>query len=225
MNEDPETVLQNLWEDLEDAKSKLNSIRRDEEHSKVGKILTGVENTLNDVDNKISELIDSEDYGSSNKNPLISKTSSLKTEIDIIKSALKKKKEDWNKNELNRKFNAGEKMSGIERKQATRNALLSQNKEVDMHGDIINEIGKNVGHINNNLDIAGKEIINQGEQINRVNEQALEGLKEVKRTDRIISQMSFRQKCMKFAMFSVEILLGIFDVVWLFYWVFHKKND
>ena len=104
--------------------------------------------------------------------------------------------------------------------------IMDQHKETDFQGNMIDSIASNIKSANNNLVNVNTELKNQWEQMNRIQDHAANTESEVKQTEKIMTWMERRQKCMKIVGEFAVVILGIFDLVWLIFWLikfFGKK--
>ena len=180
------------------------------------KMLDNLERDGEDLD---SEIQDSSIL--SNKKPLLNKLGQSKGDLEIAKNNLNKKKSQWQTKYNIELLKAGQ-LQGADRMKTERDMIVEQHKETDIQGDIINEIASNVKGANENLVGINSELRNQGEQIQRIHNTALDAQKDVNQADTKITQMTKRQKCMKIVAALAIILFGIFDVVLLVYMVLKK---
>ena len=105
--------------------------------------------------------------------------------------------------------------------------IKGQIQETDYQGEIISSIASNVKDTNKNLEGINTELKQQGEQINRVQGTAMSAEKEVKQTEKIMTKMERRQKCMKIVGGFAVIIFAIFDLFWFIFWLiilFFYKN-
>ena len=100
--------------------------------------------------------------------------------------------------------------------------ILDQHKETDYQGNIIDSIASNIKDTNKNLEGINTELKDQGEQMNRIHDHAMNAETEVKHTEKIMTKMERRQKCMKIIGVLAVIIFGIFDVAWLIFWLVKK---
>ena len=207
--------LKTLGNDIERLKNKID--RLDENGD--------VYQTKNDIEtyeknyNRLSEKLNDITEGESNlEKPLISKVNQMKSDLEIILNLINRKKEA-----IKRKYNIellknGE-LTGADKIKTERDMIMDQHKETDFQGNMIDSIASNVKSANNNLVNINTELKNQGEQMNRIQDHVANAESEVKQTEKIMTRMERRQKCMKIVGGFAVVILGIFDLVWLIFWV------
>ena len=207
--------LKTLGNDIERLKNKID--RLDENGD--------VYQTKNDIEtyeknyNRLSEKLNDITEGESNlEKPLISKVNQMKSDLEIILNLINRKKEA-----IKRKYNIellknGE-LTGADKIKTERDMIMDQHKETDFQGNMIDSIASNIKGANNNLVNINKELKNQGEQMNRIQDHVANAESEVKQTEKIMTRMERRQKCMKIVGGFAVVILGIFDVVWLIFWL------
>ena len=207
--------LKTLGNDIERLKNKID--RLDENGD--------VYQTKNDIEtyeknyNRLSEKLNDITEGESNlEKPLISKVNQMKSDLEIILNLINRKKEA-----IKRKYNIellknGE-LTGADKIKTERDMIMDQHKETDFQGNMIDSIASNIKGANNNLVNINTELKNQGEQMNRIQDHVANAESEVKQTERIMTRMERRQKCMKIVGGFAVVILGIFDVVWLIFWL------
>ena len=100
--------------------------------------------------------------------------------------------------------------------------ILEQHKETDYHGNIINSIASNIKDTNRNLEGINTELKNQGDQMNRIHDHAMNANTQVMQTEKIMTKMERRQKCMKIIGGIAVVVLGLADAAWLIYWIITK---
>ena len=113
-------------------------------------------------------------------------------------------------------------MTGSDKIKTERDMLMGQHKETDYQGEIIDSIASNIKGANTNLVGINTELKNQGEQMNRIQDHALNAEAEVKQTEKIMTKMERRQKCMKIIGGLAVVVFGIFDVFWLIFFITKK---
>lgn len=175
-----------------------------------------IENMKQEFENIESEINDSSSV--SNTKPLLNKLSSYKSDLEICENKLNKKREQWKDAERMNRFAKGE-LTGSERYKTEREMILDQHKETDIQGEMINSIATNIKSANQNLTNINTELNEQGDQINRVQKKVLDEETQVKQTDRIMTGMERRQKCMKVVGGIAVVLFGIFDIFWAIFWL------
>ena len=178
--------------------------------------LTKLEQEAEDLD---SEIQDSSAL--SNKKPLINRLSQSKTDLDIAKRKLNEKKSQWQTKYNIELLKAGQ-LQGADRMKTEKDMILEQHRETDIQGDMINEIANNVKGANENLVGINSELRNQGEQIQRIHNTALDAQKDVNQADKQINQMTKRQKCMKVTAGLAIVLMAILDVFLVIFMVLKK---
>lgn len=216
---DPEQDIKEIESILKDLKEQVDThiVKSDDFEEK--RILDQINKELKDVDKKISDLNDTlGDMPDSNARPLINKSDSLHSDYTIIKNKYNKFFEMWNRKDQQRRLRAGE-LTGVDAKKATRDALMDQHKEIDTQGVMIKEIGKNVVGINDNLVTVHTELKKQDEQLGQIKDMTVAGQASLERVDKRITDMTYRQKCMKIIMGICVVVFGLFDVAWLIFWL------
>ena len=116
------------------------------------------------------------------------------------------------------------KLTGSDKIKTERDMLMGQHKETDYQGEIIDSIASNIKGANANLVGINTELKNQGDQMNRIQDHALNAEDEVKKTEKIMTKMERRQKCMKIIGGLAVVVFGIFDVFWLIFFIIKKIN-
>ena len=179
----------------------------------------------NDIDsyeknyNRLCERLNDITEGESNlEKPLISKVNQMKSDLEITLNLLNRKKEGINKKYNFELLKNGE-LTGADKIKTERDMIMDQHKQIDHQGDMIDSIGSNIKDANNNLANVNTELKNQGEQINRIQDHVANAESEVKQTEKIMTRMERRQKCMKIVGGCSVVILGIFDVFWLVFWL------
>ena len=187
-----------------------------------------LESILSKLNTKIEECDgDIQDSSNqSNRKPLLNKLSQYKSDLEIAKNKLNEKKNTW-KNAKNIELLKEGKLTGSDKIKTERDMLMNQHKETDYQGEIIDSIASNIKGANTNLVGINTELKNQGEQMNRIQDHALNAEAEVKQTEKIMTKMERRQKCMKIIGGLAVVVFGIFDVFWLIFFIikhFTKNN-
>ena len=169
---------------------------------------------------RLSEQLNdiTEEGNSSLGKPLLSKANQYKSELEIILNILNRKKEVIKKKHNIELLKSGE-LTGADKIKTERDMIMDQHKETDYQGDMIDSIASNIKSANNNLVNINTELKNQGEQMNRIQDHVANAESEVKQTEKIMTGMERRQKCMKIIGGLAVVILGIFDVVWLIFWI------
>ena len=157
----------------------------------------------------------------SNKKPLINKLNQYKSGLDIAKNKLNEKKNRW-KTQYNIELLKEGKLTGAEKIKTQRNMILEQHKETDYQGNIIDSIASNIKDTNRNLEGINTELKSQGDQMNRIHDHAMNADTQVKQTEKIMTKMERRQKWMKVIGGIAVVILGIFDIVWLIFWIIRR---
>ena len=157
----------------------------------------------------------------SNKKPLINKLNQYKSGLDIAKNKLNEKKNRW-KTQYNIELLKEGKLTGAEKIKTQRDMILEQHKETDYQGNIIDSIASNIKDTNRNLEGINTELKSQGDQMNRIHDHAMNADTQVKQTEKIMTKMERRQKCMKVIGGIAVVIFGIFDIVWLIFWIIRR---
>ena len=214
-----------LGSDIEKFERKVTSInlednayRNKQELEDCEKIYQKLNSQIEDYDNDIQEST------ASNKKPLISKLSQYKSDLEIAKNKLNEKKNKW-QTQYNMELLKEGKLSGADKIKTERDMILQQHKETDYQGEIINSIASNIKDSNRNLEGINNELKNQGEQMNRIHDHAMNANTQVKQTEKIMTKMESRQKCMKIIGVLAAILLGIFDIFLLLFFIIRRFTN
>ena len=157
----------------------------------------------------------------SNKKPLINKLNQYKSGLDIAKNKLNEKKNRW-KTQYNIELLKEGKLTGAEKIKTQRDMILEQHKETDYQGNIIDSIASNIKDTNRNLEGINTELKSQGDQMNRIHDHAMNADTQVKQTEKIMTKMERRQKWMKIIGGIAVVIFGIFDIVWLIFWIIRR---
>ena len=157
----------------------------------------------------------------SNKKPLINKLNQYKSGLDIAKNKLNEKKNRW-KTQYNIELLKEGKLTGAEKIKTQRDMILEQHKETDYQGNIIDSIASNIKDTNRNLEGINTELKSQGDQMNRIHDHAMNADTQVKQTEKIMTKMERRQKWMKVIGGIAVVIFGIFDIVWLIFWIIRR---
>ena len=218
--------VRNLGSNVEKFDRRINSInleddvyRNKQEFEDLEKMYTQLYSKLEDLD---SEIQDSS--MTSNKKPLISKLNQYKSDLEIAHNKLSEKKNRW-KTQYNMELLKEGKLTGADKIKTERDMILDQHKETDYQGNIIDNIATNIKDTNKNLEGINTELKDQGEQMNRIQNNALQAEAEVKQTEKIMTKMERRQKCMKIVGGMTVVVVGLFDIVWLIYWIIHRAKS
>ena len=132
-----------------------------------------------------------------------------------------KKKNRW-KTQYNVELLKEGKLTGADKIKTERDMILDQHKETDYQGNIIDSIASNIKDTNRNLEGINTELKDQGDQMNRIHDHAMAAESEVKQTEKIMTKMERRQKCMKIIGGIAVVVLGLADAAWLIYWIITK---
>ena len=212
-------TIRNIGSDVERFERRVASInleidvyRNKQEFEDLERIYKNLSIKLDDCD---SELRDS------NKKPLINKLNQYKSDLEIAKNKLNEKKNRW-KTQYNIELLKEGKLTGADKIKTERSMILDQHKETDYQGNIINNIAANIKDTNRNLEGINTELKEQGEQMNRIHDTAMNAETEVKQTEKIMTKMERRQKCMKIIGGAAIVVVGLFDIIWLIFWLIKK---
>ena len=213
-------AVRNLGSDVEKFDRRINSInlesdvyRNKQEFEDLERMYSHLSSKLEDYD---SEIQDSSI--TSNKKPLINKLTQYKSDLEIAKNKLNEKKSRW-KTQYNIELLKEGKLTGADKIKTERDMILDQHKETDYQGNIIDNIASNIKDTNKNLEGINTELKEQGEQMNRIHDNAMQAESEVKQTEKIMTKMERRQKCMKVIGGMAIVVVGLFDIVWLIFWI------
>ena len=221
-------TLRNIGSDVDKFDRRVASINLEIDVYRNKQEFEDLERMYNKLSSKLDEC-DSEIHDSSmtsNKRPLISKLNQYKSDLEIAKNKLNEKKNRW-KMQYNVELLKEGKLTGADKIKTERDMILDQHKETDYQGNIIDNIASNIKDTNRNLEGINTELKEQGEQMNRIQDHAMQAETEVKRTEKIMTKMERRQKCMKVIGAMAIIVVGLFDIVWLIFWIIHffKNKD
>ena len=221
-------AVRNLGSDVEKFDRRINSINLESDVYRNKQEFEDLERMYNKLSTKLDDY-DSEIQDSSitsNKKPLISKLNQYKSDLEIAKNKLNEKKNKW-KTQYNIELLKEGKLTGADKIKTERHMILDQHKETDYQGNIIDNIASNIKDTNRNLEGINTELKEQGEQMNRIHDNAMQAETEVKQTEKIMTKMERRQKCMKVVGGMAIVVVGLFDIVWLIFWIIHnaKKDD
>ena len=210
--------LKSLGNDIERLKKRIENL---DENGDVYQNKNDIE-TYEKNYNRLTERLNDITEGESNlEKPLISKVNQMKSDLEIILNLLNRKKEGINKKYNFELLKNGE-LTGADKIKTERDMIMDQHKQIDHQGDMIDSIGSNIKDANNNLANVNTELKNQGEQINRIQDHVANAESEVKQTEKIMTRMERRQKCMKIVGGCAVVILGIFDVFWLVFWLIKR---
>ena len=207
--------LKSLSNDIERLKARIERL---DENGDVYQNKNDIE-TYEKNYNRLYERLNDLTEGDSNlEKPLISKVNQCKSDLEIISNLLNRKKEAIKK-KYNIELLKGGELSGADKIKTERDMIMDQHKETDYQGNMIDSIASNIKSANNNLVNINTELKNQGEQMNRIQDHVANAESEVKQTEKIMTGMERRQKCMKIVGGCAVVILGIFDVFWLVFWL------
>ena len=218
-------AVRNLGSDVEKFDRRINSINLESDVYRNKQEFEDLERMYNKLSTKLDDY-DSEIQDSSitsNKKPLISKLNQYKSDLEIAKNKLNEKKNKW-KTQYNIELLKEGKLTGADKIKTERDMILDQHKETDYQGNIIDNIASNIKDTNRNLEGINTELKEQGEQMNRIHDNAMQAETEVKQTEKIMTKMERRQKCMKVVGGMAIVVVGLFDIVWLIYWIIYQAR-
>lgn len=219
---DPEQDIKEIESILKDLKELVDTHVISSNDYDEKRALDQIKKDMESVDKKINELNDTlNDMPDSNSRPLLNKSDSLRSDYNIIKNKYNKFFDIWNRKDQQRRLRSGE-LTGVEAKKATRDALMDQHKEIDIQGVMVKEIGKNIVGVNENLVTVQDELKKQDEQIGNIKDMTVAGQASLERVDKRITNMTYRQKCMKIIMGICVVVFGLFDIAWLIFWLVKK---
>ena len=209
------TDLKSLSNDIERLKARIERLDENGDVYQNKNDIETYEKNYNRLYEKLNDLTE----GDSNlEKPLISKVNQCKSDLEIISNLLNRKKEAIKK-KYNIELLKGGELSGADKIKTERDMIMDQHKETDYQGNMIDSIASNIKSANNNLTNINTELKNQGEQMNRIHDHVANAESEVKQTEKIMTRMERRQKCMKIVGGCAVVILGIFDVFWLVFWL------
>ena len=215
--------IKNIANDVEKFDRKVNAInvqddpyRNKQEFEDLETMYKRLSLKLEDTE---SDLNDSS--MTSNKKPLISKLGQVRSDLEIAKNKLNEKKNKW-KTQYNIELLKEGRLTGADKIRTERDMILEQHKETDYQGNIIDSIASNVKDTNKNLEGINAELKDQGDQMNRIHDHAMSAETEVKQTEKIMTKMERRQKCMKIVGAIAVIIFALFDIFWLIFWLVKK---
>lgn len=207
--------LKSLSNDIERLKARIERLDENGDVYQNKNDIETYEKNYNRLYEKLNDLTE----GDSNlEKPLISKVNQCKSDLEIISNLLNRKKEAIKK-KYNIELLKGGELSGADKIKTERDMIMDQHKETDYQGNMIDSIASNIKSANNNLTNINTELKNQGEQMNRIHDHVANAESEVKQTEKIMTRMERRQKCMKIVGGCAVVILGIFDVFWLVFWL------
>lgn len=212
------TELKSLTNEIERLKNKIDRIDEEGDVYQNRNDIATYEKSYKRLTEKLNDITE----GDSNlEKPLISKVNQCKSDLEITLNLLNRKKELVDKKYKIELLKSGE-LTGADKIKTERDMILDQHKETDYQGDMIDSIASNIKSANNNLVNINTELKNQGEQMNRIQDHVVNAESEVKQTEKIMTGMERRQKCMKIIGALAVIILGIFDVFWLIFWLIKR---
>ena len=214
-------TIKNLGSDVQRFDRRVGSINLQDDAYRNKQEFEDLENMYKKLCSKLDEC-DNDDIQdssfTSNKKPLLSKLNQYKSDLEIAKNKLNEKKNKW-KTAYNIELLKEGKLTGADKIKTERDMIMDQHKETDYQGDIIGSIATNIKGANRNLEGINEELKNQGDQMNRIHDHAMNAETEVKQTEKIMTKMERRQKCMKIIGGFAVIIFGIFDIFWLIFWL------
>ncbi len=215
--------VKNLGTDVERFDRKVGNLEAQGDVYRVKQEIEDLEAMYKKLNSRIDDC-DSEIQDSSytsNKKPLINKLNQYKSDLEIAKNKLNEKKNKW-KTQYNIELLKEGRLTGADKIKTEREMIYAQHQETDYQGDIIGSIASNIKDTNRNLEGINTNLKQQGEQMQRVHNTALNTEKEVKHTEKIMTKMERRQKCMKVVGGVAIVIFAIFDLFWLIFWVAKK---
>lgn len=202
-----------LGSDVEKFDRRVNNINLQEDTYRNKQEIEDLERLYNTLSKKFEDC-DSEIQDTSNlssQRPLITKLSQYKGDLEIAKNKLNEKKNKW-KNQYNIELLKEGKLTGADKIKTERQMILDQHKETDSQGNVIDSIASNIKDTNRNLEGVNTELKSQGEQMNRIHDHVMSAETEVKQTDKIMTKMERRQKCIKIVSGVAIVIIGLFDI-------------
>lgn len=202
-----------LGSDVEKFDRRVNNINLQEDTYRNKQEIEDLERLYNTLSKKFEDC-DSEIQDTSNlssQRPLITKLSQYKGDLEIAKNKLNEKKNKW-KNQYNIELLKEGKLTGADKIKTERQMILDQHKETDYQGNVIDSIASNIKDTNRNLEGVNTELKSQGEQMNRIHDHVMSAETEVKQTDKIMTKMERRQKCIKIVSGVAIVIIGLFDI-------------
>ena len=216
-------TIKNLGSDVQKFDRRVGSINLQDDAYRNKQEFEDLENMYKKLSSKLDECdADIQDSSfTSNKKPLLSKLNQYKSDLEIAKNKLNEKKNRW-KTSFNIELLKEGKLTGSDKIKTERDMVLQQHKETDYQGEIIGSIADNIKGTNRNLEGINQELKDQGDQMNRIHDHAMNAETEVKQTEKIMTKMERRQKCMKIIGGLAVIVFAIFDIFWLIFWLIKK---
>ena len=202
-----------LGSDVEKFDRRVNNINLQEDTYRNKQEIEDLERLYNTLSKKFEDC-DSEIQDTSNlssQRPLITKLSQYKGDLEIAKNKLNEKKNKW-KNQYNIELLKEGKLTGADKIKTERQMILDQHKETDSQGNVIDSIASNIKDTNRNLEGVNTELKSQGEQMNRIHDHVMSAETDVKQTDKIMTKMERRQKCIKIVSGVAIVIIGLFDI-------------
>ena len=202
-----------LGSDVEKFDRRVNNINLQEDTYRNKQEIEDLERLYNTLSKKFEDC-DSEIQDTSNlssQRPLITKLSQYKGDLEIAKNKLNEKKNKW-KNQYNIELLKEGKLTGADKIKTERQMILDQHKETDYQGNVIDSIASNIKDTNRNLAGVNTELKSQGEQMNRIHDHVMSAETEVKQTDKLMTKMERRQKCIKIVSGVAIVIIGLFDI-------------
>lgn len=200
---------------IELVQSRIRSIKSDLDEMTTINELYEAEQKLKQIDEKIKkakyEIEEINADESSYTRPLLNSLRSDEKDLEIYQKKYQNLVTYWQKKRMQEDLVSGN-LTGSNAIKAQREMGLDNIKEVDNQGLIIDSIGENIKSANANLVNVNNELQNQGEQINRIQQNNNEIDSQVKQTGKIMTKMEGRAKCVQILAFMAVILMGIADV-------------
>ena len=200
---------------IEVVQSRIRSIKSDLDEMTTINELYEAEQKLKQIDEKIKkakyEIEEINADESSYTRPLLNSLRSDEKDLEIYQKKYQNLVTYWQKKRMQEDLVSGN-LTGSNAIKAQREMGLDNIKEVDNQGLIIDSIGENIKSANANLVNVNNELQNQGEQINRIQQNNNEIDSQVKQTGKIMTKMEGRAKCVQILAFMAVILMGIADV-------------
>ena len=216
-------VVKSIGMDIEKFERRVNGINPKEDPYRNKQEIEDLERIYNNLSNRI-EACEDEIQNSSmttNKKPLINKLSQSRNDLDIAKNKFNEKKNMW-RTQYNQELLKAGKLTGSDKIRTEREMILDQHKETDYQGNMIDSIASNVKDTNRNLQGINTELKEQGDQMNRIHDHAMKAETEVKQTDKIMTKMERRQKCVKVVSGIAIVIIGLFDIASLIIFLIMK---
>ena len=200
---------------IELVQSRIRSIKSDLDEMLTINELYEAEQKLKQIGEKIKKAkLEIEEINadeSSYTRPLLNSLKSDEKDLEIYQKKYQNQLQYWEKKRMQEDLIKGN-LTGSDAIKAQREMGLENVKEVDNQGLIIDSIGENIKGANANLVNINNELQNQGEQINRIQQNNNEIDSQVKQTGKIMTKMEGRAKCVQILAFMAVILMGLADV-------------